>query len=277
MRAVFYFMAMVLVVVSGCSTKDQASLPGSEPAMIKHYKNSLAKFTDKKQYSLELVMPENMVRMGVNTLELIVHKDTGEDLPGVEVTVIPWMPDMGHGVLETPVVIERGGGLYSIDNIVFSMTGHWQLKIKVAKEGIEDAATFDFPEVKAMGHEHAMLHAAPPADLDLATEKSSEHGYFDVSYTSARNNIRINSFHSWILKVKNEEGQPVDEARISIVGDMPEHGHGFPTAPEITKGHASGEYLVEGLKFSMPGWWVVTFHIEAGDVADDVTFNLMLY
>ena len=37
-----------------------------------------------------------------------------------------------------------------------------------------------------------------------------------------------------------------------------------------------GKYLVEGLKFSMPGWWVVTFYIQAGDMTDHVSFNLLL-
>ena len=40
---------------------------------------------------------------------------------------------------------------------------------------------------------------------------------------------------------------------------MPEHGHGFPTVPEVTEYLGDGKYLVEGLKFSMPGWWVGQF------------------
>jgi hypothetical protein len=30
------------------------------------------------------------------------------------------------------------------------------------------------------------------------------------------------------------------------------------------------------MKFSMPGWWVVTFDIKSGSSADTVTFNLRL-
>jgi hypothetical protein len=277
MRVMFLILATVLLAANGCVSGNQPASSASGGKMVKHYENSMAKFTDNKKFGLELIMPENMVRMGVNTLELIVHKDTGEDLSGVEVTVVPWMPDMGHGVPAPPEVVERGGGLYSLKNVMFTMTGHWQLKIKIASEGIEDGAVFDFPEVKAMGHEHTVHHAGPPADLDLGRSRISEHGHFDVAYTSSRGDIRINSIHSWILRVKNQAGQTVENARISIVGDMPEHGHGFPTAPEISEGPAKGEYLVEGLKFSMPGWWVVTFHLETADLKDDVTFNLMLY
>jgi hypothetical protein len=57
---------------------------------------------------------------------------------------------------------------------------------------------------------------------------------------------------------------------------MPEHGHGLPTEPEVNDETAPGVYLVEGMKFSMPGWWVVTFHVKSGSSEDSVTFNLRL-
>ena len=57
---------------------------------------------------------------------------------------------------------------------------------------------------------------------------------------------------------------------------MPEHGHRLPTQPKVTKNFGDGTYLVEGIKFSMPGWWVMTFAIKAGGKTDTVTFNLQL-
>jgi hypothetical protein len=57
---------------------------------------------------------------------------------------------------------------------------------------------------------------------------------------------------------------------------MPEHGHGMPTQPEVTQELSGGEYLVEGMKFSMPGWWVMKFHIKTIDKEDHATFNLLL-
>jgi len=55
---------------------------------------------------------------------------------------------------------------------------------------------------------------------------------------------------------------------------MPEHRHGLPTQPEVTKGTGDGDYIVQGLEFSMPGWWVITFHIKTPEADDTVTFNL---
>jgi hypothetical protein len=57
---------------------------------------------------------------------------------------------------------------------------------------------------------------------------------------------------------------------------MPQHGHGLPTLPQVTENLGEGDYRVEGLKFHMPGWWIVEFDISADGMNDHVTFNLQL-
>ena len=54
------------------------------------------------------------------------------------------------------------------------------------------------------------------------------------------------------------------------------HDHGLPTAPRVTETLGEGDYLLEGMKFQMPGHWVVTLAIDAGEGDDSVTFELML-
>jgi len=273
---------MVLFSFFGCAGTQEMTMTSmsqqevAQPEVTKHYEQSLVKWTDNDLFSIEMVIPEKNLRMGNNSLEIIVHDKNDKDVPGAEVTVAPWMPAMGHGVMEKPQVMERGGGLYSVTNIVLSMTGHWQLQIKVAKDGMEDSAAFEFPEVGPMAHEHMTMHETVPADLDVSTTQMSENKLFAVSYRSLRGTIPINRILSWELNLKTADGKPVDNAKITIVGDMPEHHHGLPTQPEIMKGIGPGNYLIEGIRFSMPGWWVVTFHIKAGDMMDNVTFNLQL-
>ena len=57
---------------------------------------------------------------------------------------------------------------------------------------------------------------------------------------------------------------------------MPEHNHGLPTSPEMTGQLDGGRYRIEGVKFSMPGWWELKFDISAAAGSDSVTFNLVL-
>lgn len=115
-----------------------------------------------------------------------------------------------------------------------------------------------------------------PADLNTSTTLMTEQGLYSVSYTPQLDEIAINQIHSWALHVETADGQPVENARITVDGDMPQHGHGLPTRPQVTQYLGNGDYRVEGLKFHMPGWWIVQFKIDAGDRTDQVTFNLML-
>jgi len=284
MKRGLFVIVILFLLLAGCAAKDEQTSGAMEEMteshghgdvkITKHFDESLTMLTDKNLFSLEMVIPAKQLSMGVNTVEVIVHHASGGDVPQAELTVTPWMPSMGHGVMQKPVVTERGGGLYSVDNVVLSMTGHWQLQVKVAKDDKEDTAVFNFPEVKAMGHEHAMMHAPPPKDLDYATMKMTANNAYNVMYKSIGGQIRINRIHSWELTINDAAGQPVNDAMVTVVGDMPEHGHGLPTQPEITKVGAGGLYRVDGMKFTMPGWWVVTVSIMVDGLHDSVSFNL---
>jgi len=241
----------------------------------KHYEESLFEVTRNGLFSVEMVFPGHELRTGANTVDLIIHDKEDRDVVGGEITVTPWMPAMGHGTFEAPVVTEKGGGLYAVENIILTMSGNWELRVGVKKAEAEDTAVFEFRDVPVnRGHEHKMVEA--PSDLDLSTEKMTENGTFRVSYTSMVEPIPINRIHAWKLLVKDADGRPVTGATISLDGDMPQHGHGLPTEPEVTEDLGSGEYLVEGVKFSMPGWWVMNFTVRAGDRDDGVAFNLLV-
>src|SRR5688572_8638196 len=70
-----------------------------------------------------------------------------------------------------------------------------------------------------------------PSDLDYSTTRESDNGVFRVSYTSSTGMISVNEMHEWTLHVENADGAPVEDAIITVDGDMPQHGHGLPTSP----------------------------------------------
>lgn len=115
-----------------------------------------------------------------------------------------------------------------------------------------------------------------PADLDLSTTRLSATGAYRVSYQPRRGPIAVNQIHAWTLHVETADGTPVEGATIALDGDMPQHGHGLPTVPQVTADLGGGDYLVEGLKFHMPGWWVMDFTISDGERTDTVRFDLLL-
>jgi len=121
-----------------------------------------------------------------------------------------------------------------------------------------------------------MLMNPVPSDLDTSTTRSSDNGLFNVSYNPSSDTVPVNQMHQWTLHVETADGQPVENATITLDGDMPQHGHGLPTRPQVTEYLGNGDYLVEGLKFQMGGWWVLDFVITAQDQSDTVQFNMLL-
>ncbi len=119
-----------------------------------------------------------------------------------------------------------------------------------------------------------MMHI--PADLDLSRQKATEAGMYVAAVAPAAEPVTVGPMHSWTVTLTDGDGTPVDGARITIGGGMPQHGHGLPTSPAVTQELGRGRYLVEGVKFNMPGWWELDLGIEGPAGADFVTFNLVL-
>jgi len=115
-----------------------------------------------------------------------------------------------------------------------------------------------------------------PADLDFSTTRTSTNGVFRAAIRPAVDPIPINTLHSWTLHVETPDGKPIENAMITLHGDMPQHGHGMPTTPTVTSYLGQGNYTVDGMKFQMAGWWVVDFELKAGGTTDQVRFNLLL-
>jgi hypothetical protein len=115
-----------------------------------------------------------------------------------------------------------------------------------------------------------------PADLDLSRSRSSDQGLYLVAYQPEREPIPTNQLQSWVLTLRDSNGQAIDDAIIRVDGDMPQHGHGLPTQPQVTDYLGNGNYLLEGLKFQMGGWWVLDLTIEQGGQQDTLRFNFIL-
>ena len=78
------------------------------------------------------------------------------------------------------------------------------------------------------------------------------------------------------VRIRDAGGLPVDGAAITVDGGMPQHGHGLPTRPRVTKNLGGGVYEIEGVRFNMGGWWEFTLVISGPAGDDSVTFNLDL-
>lgn len=121
-----------------------------------------------------------------------------------------------------------------------------------------------------------MLFARPPKDLDYSRSRVSEGMQYRATIIPAGDTIPRGKLHRWRLHLETSAGLPVDSAVISIDGGMPQHGHGLPTKPRVTRALGNGDHMVDGMKFNMGGWWVVKFRINAAAGRDSILFNVRL-
>jgi hypothetical protein len=142
---------------------------------------------------------------------------------------------------------------------------------RTAKVGIVVLAIIALPAIAFL---FMTIWMAPPDDLDLAREKRTAGGTYDVSISPEVEPFERGTLHAWIVTVRTPGGEPVEDATLTIDGGMPQHGHGLPTAPAVTAVLGDGRYRVEGVRFNMGGWWEFKVNVAASAGEDNVTFNL---
>ena len=121
-----------------------------------------------------------------------------------------------------------------------------------------------------------MIFMRPPSDPKLyEPTQVSANQLYKVTMSPAES-ITVGRLHKWRIEVTTADGTTVGNASITVDGGMPQHGHGLPTKPLVTRPLGDGKHLVEGMKFNMGGWWVVKFAVAGAQGSDVVTFNLKL-
>ncbi|WP_341891664.1 FixH family protein [Variovorax sp. YR752] len=122
----------------------------------------------------------------------------------------------------------------------------------------------------------ALTACAAPKDLDLSLRHPSAQGTYIVQMQPPAAQPAIGQLHAWQITLSSPDGAPVRHARIAVDGGMPQHGHGLPTRPQVTRELADGTYLMEGMKFSMTGWWEIKLAIESAAGQDTAVFNTVI-
>ena len=113
---------------------------------------------------------------------------------------------------------------------------------------------------------------------DLSRTRRSDRGAFVATIVPQQNPIPVNQIHAWKLHLATPAGQPLDLDKdvVRVDGLMPEHSHGMATQPRVTRALGGGDYLVEGMKLQMPGWWNIRFRVASEAVRDDVMFDVVV-
>ena len=121
-----------------------------------------------------------------------------------------------------------------------------------------------------------MAGAQAPRELDYSRTRSSATGLYRGRIIPDGDSIPTGKLQRWTLHLETANGAPVDIAKVTVDGGMPQHGHGLPTKPQVTRALGDGNHVVEGMKFNMGGWWVVKFRVSSTAGNDALVFNLNL-
>ena len=126
----------------------------------------------------------------------------------------------------------------------------------------------------AMTEEASKAKRPAEGEFGLGPRASADGRY--LATLEPAESLRTRKLLTLRVRITDAAGNSVDGAQLAIDGGMPQHGHGLPTSPRVTKSLGDGRYEIEGLRFSMGGWWELRVSVSVGDGIDTITFNLQL-
>lgn len=118
------------------------------------------------------------------------------------------------------------------------------------------------------------MRRPPQSEFGFGPRLSAAGHY--VATLEPAEQLKVRKLQKVRVRIADANGHAIDDATITVDGGMPQHGHGLPTRPRVTKALGDGVYEIEGVRFNMGGWWEFKLAVSAADGADAVTFNLAL-
>lgn len=142
-----------LLGVFALAACDDGAMAGDDGAQVERgcdteirdddYALGLAKTGERWTVTFVEALPAPPTR-GDNTWTMRVTDAAGAPVPGLELSVSPFMPDHMHGTTVETVVMEIGDGKYALDPVNLFMPGLWEVTLELGSESSEDEVTFAF-------------------------------------------------------------------------------------------------------------------------------------
>ncbi len=120
------------------------------------------------------------------------------------------------------------------------------------------------------------LGSASAADVRLPDLSGVTDKGFTIEIYSELSPLSINTMHSWHIRVLDRDDQNLELEELNVFGGMPEHDHGLPTQPQVTRRLDNGDYLLEGVRFHMQGHWELQIEFQYAGVDDTAIIDFDL-
>ena len=107
------------------------------------YQDQYGVVSDHGVFVLDLIPKVSLNLVGRNRYEINLADRQGKPLDQAQITIIPWMPDHGHGTDREPSISPMGNGVYEVDDVVYTMPGLWHLNVEISTASMFDNARFE--------------------------------------------------------------------------------------------------------------------------------------
>ena len=112
----------------------------------KHFEKTLFDITGHSAYSVEVLLDDKEYKIGKDVVGIVIHDAHDEDVKAAELTIVHKNLATSEKAPGTPIVEDKGNGLYIISNLNLQREGRWELAITIKKNGVEDRVKFILPD-----------------------------------------------------------------------------------------------------------------------------------
>lgn len=144
--------AAAALATPACGPASSSDTPDLLPAATctadargEKYAAGMQHVTTNKLYTVVLVSSDpGPPAKGNDTWIIKVTDAAGAPVAGAKVSVLPFMPDHGHGTSRVVDVTDQGGGQYQLTPLNFFMAGVWRTTVTIDAAAGVDQALFYF-------------------------------------------------------------------------------------------------------------------------------------
>ncbi|MEK6599895.1 MAG: hypothetical protein AABY52_06110, partial [Deltaproteobacteria bacterium] len=141
-----YIISIFMIIffhafINNVCAHDPVEKAGAGKAKFtKHFNESLFRITEKEEFSIEVLLDDKEYKIGKGVIGIVVHDKNDDDVKIADIKI------SYQDMKESPVVTEKGHGVYVVSNLNIKREGKWELNIKLKQYRKKDEATFTFPD-----------------------------------------------------------------------------------------------------------------------------------
>jgi hypothetical protein len=111
----------------------------------KHFNESLFQISGKGEFSVEIMLDDKEYsKLGKDVMGIVIHNKEDKDVEGARLTIV-LINDKGKDIAGSPVIKEKGEGLYIVSNLNLPKEGNGQLMVVIKNKDVADVAVFSLP------------------------------------------------------------------------------------------------------------------------------------